>query len=367
MKKKNILISSKPIPTTEIGSWNVLLTDLLIKEPDFFDFIISPQTSEKIDDVNIFVKESTQNTLILKRFNENYAKKHYWDKLKPLLVSKSNVNIIIFDDIKLLLAIDFFSKKNMIRESVKLIYFLRGYRFDINVNQRNKLYSCIDKLVVQTESSYLNQVKENHTIPCEVDILKNGIDSKVFYPLKKQEKEKLRKDLNFKPNKKYFLWISQDRPKKGLSIVLKAWRKVIEENNDIELLILGTHKEIIGKQITWLGRKKNKELAKFYQATDYYLFSTLCHEGHPLSLTEALKAGAKCLASDIDPVSEVLNNGDLGYLVKNPHFVDSWINGINDVMKSNFDFNKNNIDLHKIYDQDTWINKFKEILNREQC
>ena len=150
-----------------------------------------------------------------------------------------------------------------------------------------------------------------------------------------------------------------------MSIVLKAWEKITKNNNDVELLILGTHNEIKGKKITWLGRKKNEELAVYYQSTDYYLFSSLCHEGHPLSLTEALKSGAKCLASDIDPISEVLHNGDLGYLVKNPHFVENWVNAINDVLVNKINFNKNNIDLIKLYDEKDWIASFKEILNKE--
>jgi glycosyltransferase involved in cell wall biosynthesis len=153
--------------------------------------------------------------------------------------------------------------------------------------------------------------------------------------------------------------------KKGLSIVLKAWGKIIENRKDVELLIIGTHKEIKGKQITWFERRKNSDLAEYYQATNFYLFSSLCHEGHPLSLTEALKSGAKCLASDIDPISEVLHNGDLGYLVKNPHFIESWTNAIHDVLNNEVNFNKNETDLNKLYDNEKWINSFKEILNKK--
>jgi glycosyltransferase involved in cell wall biosynthesis len=237
----------------------------------------------------------------------------------------------------------------------------------VNLNDRNKVYSCIDKLIIQTEKSYFKQIEENHTIPCEVQILRNGINSTVFHPLSIDDKKELRIKLKLKTNIKYFLWVSQDRPKKGLSIILKAWTEVIKNHNDVELLIIGTHQEIIGEQITWLGRKKNEELAVYYQSTDYYLFSSLCHEGHPLSLTEALKSGAKCLASDIDPIAEVLHNGDLGYLVKNPHFIDSWINAITDVLNNEIEFNKKNTNLMKLYDDKNWIDGFKGILNKDQC
>jgi glycosyltransferase involved in cell wall biosynthesis len=104
-------------------------------------------------------------------------------------------------------------------------------------------------------------------------------------------------------------------------------------------------------------------LAKYYQATDYYLFSTLCHEGHPLSLTEALKCGSKCLASNIDPISEVLHKGNLGLLVDYPNYVDSWVNSINYALNNDVDFNKENLDLLKLYDFNQWSEEIKLIFN----
>jgi len=365
MIKKNILLSSTAIPSNKIGSWNVLLTNLLIKDATFFDKIISPNPSYKINNVNVLVKNNKFSTFLFSKFDIFYQKKKYWKKLKQQIKGNEIINVIIFDDIKTLQAIDFYARKEKKRKNLNIIYFNRGFRFEVNTANRNIIYNCIDKLIVQTEISYIKQVKENHTIPCEVEILRNGINSTLFYPLSIEKKEELRKKLNLKTEVKYFLWVSQDRPKKGLSIVLKAWEKITKNNNDVELLILGTHNEIKGKKITWLGRKKNEELAVYYQSTDYYLFSSLCHEGHPLSLTEALKSGAKCLASDIDPISEVLHNGDLGYLVKNPHFVENWVNAINDVLVNKINFNKNNIDLIKLYDEKDWIASFKEILNKE--
>ncbi|WP_417733310.1 glycosyltransferase family 4 protein [Rosistilla oblonga] len=361
---KNILVSSTAIPSDKIGSWNVLLTNLLKKDASFFDQIICPNPSHKIINVNILAENNKFSTFLFTKFDKFYTKKIYWQKLKKYIKGNEIINVVIFDDVKILQAINHYARQDKTRKNLNIIYFIRGFRFDVNLTNRNQIYNCIDKLIIQTETSYIKQVEENHTIPCEVEILRNGINSNVFYPFSIEKKDDLRKKLNFKKNIKYFLWISQDRPKKGLSIILKAWEKITKNNNDVELLIIGTHIEIKGKQITWLGRKKNEELAVYYQSTDYYLFSSLCHEGHPLSLTEALKSGAKCLASDIDPISEVLHNGDLGYLVKNPHFVKNWVYAIEDVLNKEINFNKKNIDLSKLYDENEWIASFKEILNK---
>tara|TARA_R110002096_G_scaffold388865_1_gene583224 strand:+ start:320 stop:1420 length:1101 start_codon:yes stop_codon:yes gene_type:complete len=366
MENKNILLSQVVIPSNQIGSWNVMLTNLIKLDDSIFDVIICPKPSSNLKTINHLVvhNRSILNKLISK-YKREYKYFKYWIKVKNLLKKEDKITLNIIDDVKLLMAINFFSKKAKLRERIQIYYYLHGYRFDLDIQLRNAIYSSIDKLILLTNKSYQSQIQENHTIPCEVDILRNGINSEIFYPLKKVEKKELRIKLNLKTNVKYFLWVSQDRPKKGLSIILKAWKKIIENHNDVELLIIGTHNEIKGQQITWLERKKNEELAVYYQSTDYYLFSTLCHEGHPLTLTEALKSGAKCLASDIDPVSEVMHNGDLGYLVKNPHFVENWVNAINDVLVNKINFNKNNIDLIKLYDEKDWIASFKEILNKE--
>ena len=366
MIKKNILVSNIAIPSNEIGSWNVMLTNLIKLDNSIFDVIISPKSNSKFNDVDHLeiLNRSLYNKL-LSRYKREYKYLNYWVKVKSLINKENRIIINIIDDINLLLAINFFSKRENLRERIEIYFHLHGYKFDVNLQLRRQIYNSIDKLILLSIKSYEIQVEENHTIPCEVEILKNGISSDVFFPLAISDKKELRKKLHLKTDIKYFLWVSQDRPKKGLSIVLKAWEKITKNNNDVELLILGTHNEIKGKKITWLGRKKNEELAVYYQSTDYYLFSSLCHEGHPLSLTEALKSGAKCLASDIDPISEVLHNGDLGYLVKNPHFVENWVNAINDVLVNKINFNKNNIDLIKLYDEKDWIASFKEILNKE--
>ena len=365
METKNILLSSTAIPSDKIGSWNVLLTSLLKKEAFFFDLIISPKSDYSLNNINVVVKSNEVLKSFYSKFDRFYSKSAYWKNLKKSIKKNEVINVVIFDDIKILQAVDHYSRQEKLRENLNIIYFIRGFRFDVDLKIRNAVYNSIDKLIIQTETSYNKQVEENHAIPCEVKILRNGIDSSIFYPLEEEAKNELRIELNLKPTVKYFLWISQDRPKKGLSIVLKAWSKIIENRKDVELLIIGTHKEIKGKQITWFERRKNSDLAEYYQATNFYLFSSLCHEGHPLSLTEALKSGAKCLASDIDPISEVLHNGDLGYLVKNPHFIESWTNAIHDVLNNEVNFNKNETDLNKLYDNEKWINSFKEILNKK--
>lgn len=361
--KSNVLISDIGIPSSTIGSWNVLFTNLINKDASVFTHIISPKPSKEVECIqHMIVKEPSFAVYKIGRFIKFYSKKVYWNSLKNIILKETdNVIVVnIVDNLEILLAIDFLSRKEGLRDRIHIIFFQRGFNFR---GDSEKKYDAMDQLILMSHSSYLDQVKHNHAISCEVKLLRNGIDSSVFFPLEEKEKIELRKQLNFSSNKTYFLWVSQDRPKKGLRIVLKAWKELIKNNSNLELIIIGTHDEVIGQQITWLGRKANNVLAQYYQATDYYLFSSLCHEGQPRSLTEALKCGAKCLASNIDPISEVLHEGNLGLLVDYPNFVNSWVEAINYVLKTDVNFNKENLDLLKLYDFEDWSKEIKKIFN----
>ena len=148
-------------------------------------------------------------------------------------------------------------------------------------------------------------------------------------------------------------------------LILKAWEQISEKYSNVLLIIIGTSnlKTKNSDTVLYIGNLPNQELASFYQLTDYYLFSSLCHEGHPLSLVEALKCGAKCLASDIDPVSEVLDDGRLGYLIKHPHMTNSWVKAIENVLNNNHQFEVVH-DLDEIYDIKTWIDGMNKILKK---
>lgn len=359
---RSILISHLTIPTNEIGSWNVLLTDLLKKEQFFFDNIISPLSVDKIDGVNIAIKTTTIIQKILSKFDNIYLKKNYWNSLQKVINNNpvDDFNIIVFDDLKIVFAIDKFAKKYNLRKRIRILFYLRGYEIGLNLEKRAKFYSSIDKLIVQTQSSYLHQLNSNHTIPCEVEILPNGIDSEVFHSIDVKQKLKLKNKLNLANDKIYFLWVSQDRPKKGLSIILKAWSKLYEKHKNIELLVIGTHEPIIANGVKWFSRRPNKEIKEFYQLTDYYIFSSLCHEGHSLSLTEAIKCNAKCIVSDIDPNSEIIKKDKYGILVTSPNMVESWTNTIEGVLSGVIIFNKYNA--NDIFRKDEWILNFKKTL-----
>jgi glycosyltransferase involved in cell wall biosynthesis len=90
------------------------------------------------------------------------------------------------------------------------------------------------------------------------------------------------------------------------------------------------------------------------------LFPTLCHEGFGLSLIEALYTGNYCIASALGGVPEVLQNGQYGKLIENPHFIEEWIDAIDEFLHRK---NDQNLVLPKdMYSADLWKQNMDKLI-----
>lgn len=360
----NILLVDRIIPDVSvIGSWNVFLSNLILNETIKFDKIICCGEPEAILDSHILITSKVERYLRKIIFRD--SKNIFWNRFKNIFKENQQnerIKVFIFDDLNLLLSIHRNSLKYNLRNKIEIIFNLHGFDFNIDLDKRNKVLEAIDLLVLLSYTSLNQIISVNHSLPCEVKVLSNGVDSNLFFPPESYHKEDIKHKYRIDKDNKIYLWLGQDRKKKGLHIVLKAWRKFHQYNPKSILIILGTHNEIKQDGVFWLPRMLNNELSEIYQMSDFFIFSTLCHEGHPLALTEALKCGCYPLASDIDPISEILDGGKLGYLVSNPNIVDSWINAFNET--KSISFNKTQIkQIKEIYNLKDWSSEFNKILN----
>ena len=214
-------------------------------------------------------------------------------------------------------------------------------------------------MILLTHESYLVHKKYYKSLPCKIEILHNGIDNKRFYKLDERNKTLYKKRFNVS-DKKIFVWCSQDRPKKGLHIVLEAWKKVYKKHKNIELWIIGCDSKSKQEGVTYFGKIPNDNIATYLQTADCYLFSSLCQEGFPLSLTEALHCGCYCIASSMGGVPEVLQYGKLGKLIENPHFVSEWEGAIEEFLKKPLFFEKIP---ENLYSSESWNRGMNNIID----
>ncbi|MEO0038462.1 MAG: hypothetical protein RIQ59_1673 [Bacteroidota bacterium] len=316
---KVILISQSELPSSTIGSWTTLYKNYF-EGNHCIDYLICPEPNEKFDSVTY---QFTSNSFIDKIASKIYKKSHYvaLKSLKKIISKDENYVIQVVDNFKIVPDIAALLKKMDLQKNCKIQFFYHSFPPFLDNVKGEKFFSEIDEMVLLTQDSYQAHLAFYSSLPCKFSVLPNGIDTNKFYPLETAEKQKLKASLGITGDK-VFLWCSQDRPKKGLDIVLKLWRKIPNNNNT--LLVIGSDRKDIIPGVYFLGKIPNSDLPNFYQVSDVYLFPTLCQEGFPLSLTEALNCGCYCIASELGGVSEVLQGGKLGKLIKNPHFISEW-------------------------------------------
>ncbi|MEO4006303.1 glycosyltransferase family 4 protein [Flavobacterium sp. CAU 1735] len=318
---KVILISQMPLPYPKIGSWTTLYKNYFESKHQV-DYIICEPPEKRFDTVEYAVVENTLQAKIIRKWKKNrYV--GYLNALEELLQPDQKYIIQIVDNYGIVKPLLKFLSESGYRQHCYLQFCYHGFPPFYENFAGRWFFEGIDEMVVLTHDSYKAHKDYYTVLPTRFSVLHNGVDTKKFHPIATDARQLLKEEYGV-INKKVFVWCAQDRPKKGLHIVLDAWKNVIEKRNDCVLWIIGTEPKEAMEGVRYFGKIPNDELAKYLQAADCYLFSTLCHEGFGLSLIEALHCGNYCIASALGGVPEVLQYGKFGKLIESPHFVSEW-------------------------------------------
>jgi glycosyltransferase involved in cell wall biosynthesis len=322
---KVILLSQHPLPFSRIGSWTTLYKNYLQGEYQI-DFIVCEPPEKQFERVQYSLVANDFIFRVRRKITGNWYL-GYLEALEKILSPNEKYVIQIIDNFGIVKPLHELLHSKGLRSNCYLQFFYHGFSPFYENRNESSFFESIDEMVLLTHDSYLVHKNYYSVLPIRFSVLHNGIDTKKFFPLLQNEKQAIKQSKNV-ADKKVFVWCSQDRPKKGLSILLEAWKQVYKTRQDIILWIIGCEPKTPQNGIVYLGRIPNDELAVYFQVSDCYLFPTLCQEGFGMSLIEALHCGNYCIASALGGVPEVLQYGKLGKLIENPHFVEDWINGI---------------------------------------
>ncbi len=314
---KVIVISHLPLPYHKIGSWTTMYDNYIQASNSKIDIIICPQP-ERTEYSNvkyIFYRKSLIYKFKSKVLNNRFY--NILDKIFQLLRSNPTQKYVIqvVDNYGLLVNLCDFILENKLKERIYIQYFFHGFKLSPELQNITKVFNVVDELILLTHLSHESHQDTYKNLPSNVSVLHNGIDTKLFNKKLKKEKEN---------NKTIFLWCSQDRPKKGLHIILEIWNEFHIKHKNTELWIVGTQNTVTGKGIRSFGKMNNKKLPAIYSKADVYLFPTQWAEPFGLTLIEALHCGCFCIASNLGGVPEVLNYGEFGWLVDKPDDPKSW-------------------------------------------
>ena len=332
---KVIVISHLPLPYEKIGSWSTLYGNYISSKSSQIDILICPPTKERFEGVIYSFFNPTQNLLdsILIKLGKKTKWNSIFKALQVVIQPNEKYIIQVVDNVNILQPLHHFLSERGYRNLFYIQYFYHGFPALIDRSKGDAFFSSIDEIVFLTRASYLHYRDFYNSFPVRASVLHNGVDTQLFTTISKEEKQQLKEQFGV-DNKLVFVWCSQDKPKKGLSIILDAWKQLYKKHKNIVLWVIGTSTQsMVVDGVTFFGKIPNKELPRYYQASDVYLFTTLCQEGFGLSLIEAKHCGCYCIASALGGVPEVLDYGKYGVLISNPHFVAEWIGAMEEYIE----------------------------------
>ncbi|MBO0773463.1 MAG: glycosyltransferase family 4 protein [Actinobacteria bacterium] len=114
-----------------------------------------------------------------------------------------------------------------------------------------------------------------------------------------------------------------EEPRKGLDVLLRAFRRLGEARSGLRLLIAGPGDagEALGRlpaplreRVVLLGEVSEEDKARVYRSVDVFCAPNTGGESFGIVLAEAMAAGAPIAASDLDAFRQVLRGGRAGEL-----------------------------------------------------
>jgi glycosyltransferase involved in cell wall biosynthesis len=201
---------------------------------------------------------------------------------------------------------------------VSFNWFLRF--FEVGMIKRASRVIAVSDFTRRELRKYYN-IPENR-----IRVVHNGVDTHKFQPVK--DKQKVKVELGLNPEDTVILSVGRLYARKGLFTLIEAMPSVIKQFKRAKFVISGkgqndemtklyAHAERLGVRdnIIFTGYYPDKKLPKLYQAADVFAFSTF-YEHHPFAILEALATGLPVVTTTVGGISETIETGKNGLLVK---------------------------------------------------
>ncbi len=181
---------------------------------------------------------------------------------------------------------------------------------------------CNEKFIAVSHFVKESVQKKLHYKEEDIVVIPNGVDLQNFSPNGSQRE--LRRSFGWGEKDVLLICVGKLNPPKGQEYLIGALPLVKRCHPNVKLLIVGSGP----RQEEWmkLSRRLGLEGIVFFLGdrsdvnsllamSDIFVFPTLS-EGMPFALLEAMAMEKPCIASDIPPIREVIEDGKTGLLVR---------------------------------------------------
>jgi UDP-glucose:(heptosyl)LPS alpha-1,3-glucosyltransferase len=180
------------------------------------------------------------------------------------------------------------------------------------LNRPRRFVCASEGVAEEIREHFPKQADRAMTIP-------NGVDIDAFAPgSRREEALALRERLNIAPDRRVAIFVGSEWQRKGLEPVIQALARA----SGWDLLVVGNGDQVryravadeagVGDAVHWLG--VSRDTAPLYQLADAFVFPT-SYEAFPLVALEAAASGLPILATPVNGVRELVNDGANGFLI----------------------------------------------------
>jgi glycosyltransferase involved in cell wall biosynthesis len=199
--------------------------------------------------------------------------------------------------------------------------------------KRYALHNAAHTTVVSKDILQTIKKKFGEDIP--IDVIPMGVDSQLFHPDKNtraiREKHKIAGP--------FLLFVGRITEKKGVQYLIEAMPAVLKKFPECRLLLIGSGEQQqklvrltksfeLQDRVLFAGAIPNKELPEYFATADIFIGPSIQAgggdtEGFGLTFVEAAMSGCIVVASDVGGISDIIQDGETGFLVheKNPHAI----------------------------------------------
>jgi N-acetyl-alpha-D-glucosaminyl L-malate synthase BshA len=213
--------------------------------------------------------------------------------------------------------------KQMSDRDIKIVTTLHGtditvLGYDPSLTDAIKFGIEKSDAVTAVSQALVNQTYELINPDKQIETVYNFIDERIYH---KSDAAALKNQLQIREEEKVIIHVSNFRPVKRVTDVVKTFAK-ISESMPAKLLLVGDGPEMtivcklvkrlgLDDQVILLGKQENLE--ELYSISDLMLLLSE-KESFGLVALEAMACGVPCIGTNVGGIPEVIQHGENGYI-----------------------------------------------------